>query len=66
VKDLKAGTYKDMKEAEAAIDEKMHELNDKLRDACLDLHSKEGLIQVTRKRGSIDVTMTAAGKIGCD
>ena len=66
VKDLKAGTYKDMKEAEAAIDEKMHELNDKLRDACLDLHSKEGLIQVTRKRGSIDVTMTAAGETGCD
>jgi hypothetical protein len=66
VKDLKDGTYKDMKEAEAAIDEKMHELNDKLRAACLDLHSKEGLIQVTRKRGSIDVTMTAAGKIGCD
>jgi hypothetical protein len=66
VKDLKDGTYKDMKEAEAAIDEKMHELNDKLRDACLDLHSTEGLIQVTRKRGSIDVTMTAAGKIGCD
>jgi hypothetical protein len=66
VKDLKAGTYKDKKEAEDAIEKKMHELNDKLRDACLDLHSKEGLIQVTRNRGSIDVTMTAAGKIGCD
>jgi hypothetical protein len=66
VKDLKAGTYKDTKEAEKAIKEKMHDLNDKLRDACLDLHSKEGLIQVTRKRGSIDITMTAAGKTGCD
>ena len=66
VKDLKAGTYKDKKEAENAIEKKMHELNDKLRDACLDLLSKEGLIQVTHNRGSIDVTMTAAGKIGCD
>jgi hypothetical protein len=66
VKDLKAGTFKDKKEAEDAIDAKMLELNAKLRDACLDLHSTEGLIQVTRKGGSIDVTMTAAGKIGCD
>jgi hypothetical protein len=66
VKDLKAGTYKDKKEAEDAIAQKMHELNDKLRDACLDLHSTEGLIQVNRKGGSIDVAMTAAGKTGCD
>jgi hypothetical protein len=66
VKDLKAGTFKDKEEAEAAIDEKIRELNDKLRDACLDLHHTEGLIQVTRKRGSIEVTMAAAGESGCD
>jgi hypothetical protein len=66
-KDLKAGTYKDAKEAENAIEEKIHDLNNKLRDACLDLHSKEGLIVVTYKNGSpIDVSMTVAGKMGCD
>jgi hypothetical protein len=75
VKDLKARTYENKEEAEAAIVEKMQELKDKLRAACLDLHSKEGLIQVTHHHAaahpdgpdrSIDVTMAAAGESGCD
>jgi hypothetical protein len=55
-----------MKEAEAAIDEKMHELNDKLRAACLDLHSKEGYVDVMQSGGNFSVTMKPAGASGCE
>jgi hypothetical protein len=66
VKDLKAGTYADEDEAKDAIAKKVDEINDKMKAACLDLHSKEGYVDVMQSGGNISVTMKPAGASGCE
>jgi hypothetical protein len=66
--DLRDVTYTSKADAEAAIAAKVDELKGKLQAACLDLHSKEGLIEVTFTKGQpkANVVMKPAGKTGCD
>jgi hypothetical protein len=66
-KDLRDGTYTSKADAENAIDAKIDELKGKLQAACLDLHSKEGLIEVTFIKGQpkANVVMKPAGNTGC-
>lgn len=67
-KDLTDGTYKSKADADNAIKAKIDELKGKLQAACLDLHSKEGLIEVTFIKGhpKANVVMKPAGNTGCD
>ena len=67
-KDLRDGTYTSKADADKAIDAKIDELKGKLQAACLDLHSKEGLIEVTFIKGhpKANVVMKPAGNTGCD
>jgi hypothetical protein len=67
-KDLRDGTYTNKADADNAIHAKIDELKDKLQAACLDLHSKEGLIEVTFIKGhpKANVVMKPAGNTGCD
>ena len=66
VKDLKAGTYADEDAAKDAIAKKVDEINDKMKAACLDLHSKEGYVDVLQSGGKISITMKPAGASGCE
>jgi hypothetical protein len=66
VKDLKAGTYGDENEAKNAIEKKVDEINDKMKAACLDLHSKEGYVDVMQTGSNISITMKSAGANGCE
>jgi hypothetical protein len=66
VKDLKAKTYADEDEAKDAIAKKVDEINDKMKAACLALHSTEGYVDVMQSGGSISVTMKPAGASGCE
>jgi hypothetical protein len=66
VKDLKAGTYGDENEAKNAIEKKVDEINDKMKAACLDLHSKEGYVDVMQTGSNISITMKPAGANGCE
>jgi hypothetical protein len=52
-KDLRDGTYSNKADADNAIHAKIDELKGKLQAACLDLHSKEGLIEVTFIKGRL-------------
>lgn len=67
-KDLRDGTYTNKADADNAIHAKIDELKGKLQAACLDLHSKEGLIEVTFIKGhpKANVVMKPAGNTGCD
>ena len=59
--------FKDVTEAHAAVLEKKKDLTDKLKNACLDLHKQEGLLEAkARSDGSFDVSMKPAGAIGCE
>jgi hypothetical protein len=66
-KDFRDGTYTSKVDAENAIDAKIDELKGRLQAACLDLHSKEGIIEVTFIKGQpkANVVMKAAGNTGC-
>ena len=66
VKDLKAATYKDENEAKAALQKKVDEINDKMKAACLDLHSKEGFVDVMQTGSTISITMKPAVASGCE
>ena len=66
VKDLKAATYKDENEAKDALQKKVDEINDKMKAACLDLHSKEGFVDVMQTGSTISITMKPAGASGCE
>ena len=61
-----ARTYKNEKEATDAIHAKREELAASLKTACLALHQSEGLLVTPQKDGSFNITMKAAGAIGCD
>jgi len=67
-KDLRDGTYTSKADADKAIDAQIDELKGKLQAACLDLHSKEGLIEVTFIKGQpkANVVMKPAGNTGCE
>jgi hypothetical protein len=65
-KDLMAKTYKNEKEAKDAIHAKREELVTSLKAACIALHQSEGNLVVTPQNGGFNITMKAAGAIGCD
>ncbi len=59
-------TFKNKNEAEKAVDDQIKVLDGKLKQACLELHKKEGLLEVREnKDGSIDIIPKPAGASGC-
>ena len=59
-------TYKSRADAEKAIKDAFNDLEKALNDACLNLHKKEGLIDVVAQAdGSFKIIERAAGAQGC-
>lgn len=65
-KDLMEKTFKSKSEADKAVADAFKDLKKALKDACLDLHKKEGIVSVAeQKDGSFKITTKPAGASGC-
>ncbi len=65
-KDLMDKTYKSKADAEKALKEALADLSKELLNACLDLHKKEGIVDVTKLAdGSHKIVQKPAGAAGC-
>lgn len=65
-KKLMDQTFKSKGDADKAIKAALDDLGDKLKDACLDLHKKEGIVDLTHQAdGSIKIVTKPAGAAGC-
>ncbi|HVY16396.1 MAG TPA: hypothetical protein VHB27_14315 [Rhodopila sp.] len=65
-KDIMDKTFKNKGEADKAIHQAFSELKKALLDACLALHKKEGIVEVTKQaNGSYKIVQKPAGATGC-
>ena len=64
--DLMGKTFKTKSDADKAIKDSFKTLQKALLDACLDLHKKEGVVDVDQQAdGTFKITEKAAGATGC-
>jgi hypothetical protein len=65
-KKLMDQTFKSKGEADKAVKDALDDLNGALKKACLELHKKEGIVEVSHQAdGSIKIVTKAAGAAGC-
>lgn len=65
-KGLMDKTFKSKSEAEKALKDALDDLSKELLKACLDLHKKEGIVEVTKRAdGTHKIVQKPAGATGC-